>query len=288
MRSRQAGLLSVLSVLVLGGSATTPPPAAAAVTVLVGAGDIARCGSSADNRTADMLGEIGGTVFTTGDNAYPRGAPEDFTDCYAPGWGRHLSRTRPSPGNHDYGTPEAAGYHDYFRWRAGPGDRGYYVYTRGDWRIYSLDSERITDAQLDWLEADLAANPTHCVVAYWHRPLFSSGEHGNDPTVKPFWRLLHAAGAEIVVNGHDHDYERFAMLRPGGSRSSTGIRQFVVGTGGAPLRPFDDVQPHSLARDDSHHGVLRLVLRAQTYAWQFITVNGTVRDSGSGTCHGRP
>jgi hypothetical protein len=288
MRSRRAGLLSVLSVLVLGGSAAAPPPAAAAVTVLVGAGDIARCGSSADNLTADLLGDIGGTVFTTGDNAYPSGSPENFAECYDPGWGRYRTRTRPSPGNHDYATPGASGYFDYFRWRAGPDERGYYVYTRGDWRIYSLNSEVMTTAQLEWLEDDLAAHPTACIAAYWHRPLFSSGKHGNNPDVKPFWRLLYRAGAEVVINGHDHDYERFGELRPGGTRTSAGIRQFVVGTGGGALRAFAEIQPHSIVRNSSTYGVVRLVLRSDSYAWQFIAVDGTVKDAGSDTCHARP
>jgi hypothetical protein len=288
MRTTRAGLVSLLSVLLLGGGAVRPPPATAAVVTLVGAGDIARCGSAGDEATARLLDRIGGTVFTTGDNAYPEGAPEDFADCYAPTWGRHLARTRPSPGNHEYHTPGAAGYFGYFDWRDGPGERGYYAYTRGDWRIYSLNSERIDDAQLAWLKADLARTSRACVLAYWHRPLFSSGKHGNDPDVRPFWRALYLAGAEVVVNGHDHDYERFALLRPGGSRSLKGLRQFVVGTGGAELRPFVDIQPHSVVRDASAHGVLRMVLRTSSYDWQFIAVDGSVRDSGSGRCHSRP
>jgi 3',5'-cyclic AMP phosphodiesterase CpdA len=281
-------LAAVAATALLAAGMLSPIPTSAAVTVLVGAGDIARCDSSADEATAALLGKLGGTVFTTGDNAYPGGSTEDFENCYAPSWGAFLTKTRPSPGNHDYATADAAGYHEYFRWRAGPGDRGYYAYERGDWRIYSLDSQRITDAQLDWLSADLAAHPSRCTMAYWHHPLFSSGQHGNSPEVKAFWSLLYQAGVEIVVNGHDHDYERFAMLRPGGTRSSTGIRQFVVGTGGAPLRPFADVQPNSLARDATHHGVLRLVLRAETYAWQFVRVDGSVGDSGTGRCHTGP
>jgi hypothetical protein len=288
MRRTRLSLVSLLSALVLGGGAVLPPPAAAADAVLVGAGDIGRCGSSADDRTADLIDDIAGTVFTTGDNAYPKGSAEDFADCYAPTWGRHLGRTRPSPGNHEYHTPGASGYFGYFDWRDGPGERGYYAYTRGDWRIYSLNSERITDEQLAWLKADLARTSRACVLAYWHRPLFSSGEHGNNPDVRPFWRALYLAGAEVVVNGHDHDYERFSLLRPGGSRSLKGLRQFVVGTGGAPLRAFGEVERHSAFRDDSTHGVLRMVLRAGRYDWQFIAVDGTIADAGSGRCHGRP
>ena len=278
-------MINVVGALVLAASAALPPPAAGAVVALVGAGDIARCSARGDEATARLLGQIGGTIFTTGDNAYPSGSAQNYAECYEPSWGQYLTRTRPSPGNHDYVTPGATGYFDYFRWRAGPDDRGYYVYERGDWRIYSLNSEVMSGTQLDWLGADLAANPTECILAYWHRPLFSSGQHSNHPDVKPFWSLLHAAGAEVVVNGHDHDYERFAMLRPGGTRSSTGIRQFVVGTGGGSLRPFAEIQPNSIVRIRSTYGVIRLVLRSDGYSWEFISVDGTIKDSGSDSCH---
>ena len=285
MRVGRARIISVVGALLLASSAALPPPTAAAVAALVGAGDIARCSMRGDEATARLLGQLGGTIFTAGDNAYPRGSAENYAECYDPSWGEFLGRTRPSPGNHEYVTPGAAGYFDYFGGRAGPDNRGYYAYERPGWRIYSLNSEVMSATQLEWLESDLAANPTECILAYWHRPLFSSGQHGNNPDVKPFWSLLHAAGAEVVVNGHDHDYERFAMLRPGGSRSRTGIRQFVVGTGGGSLRPFAEIQPSSIVRVHSTYGVIRFVLRSDGYSWEFIGVDGKSRDSGSDSCH---
>ena len=277
--------LIVAVALSVAGSSLLPAPAAATIAVLVGAGDIARCDSSPDEATAELLGQIGGTVFTTGDNTYPHGTAEQFADCYAPSWGRYLSRTRPSPGNHDYDTSGAGAYFDYFGSRAGPPGLGYYAYSKGVWRVYSLNSEAITEAQLAWLEADLAANPRQCSLAYWHRPLYSSGIHGNYAPVRAFWRVLHAAGVELVVNGHEHDYERFAVQLPGGTRSADGIRQIIVGTGGTPLRGFASTKRNSVFRNATDHGVLRLVLRDQTYALEFVTIDGPIEDSGSGTCH---
>jgi hypothetical protein len=255
---------------------------------LVGAGDIAVCGSSADEATAALLDAIPGTVFTTGDNVYSSGTATEFADCYGPGWGRHLGRTRPSPGNHDYATGSASGYFGYFGSRAGPAGRGYYAYSLGGWRIYSLNSERMTGSQLEWLRADLGARSARCSLAYWHRPLFSSGMHGDHPGVRPFWRALYRAGAELVINGHEHEYERFAKLRPDGTRARKGLRQIIVGTGGASLREFGSIRPHSVVRDAGSHGVLKLTLAASGYSWQFIGIAGDTRDAGSGVCHSKP
>jgi acid phosphatase type 7 len=254
--------------------------------VLVGAGDIGACAWTADSSTARLLDTIPGTVFTTGDNAYPSGTTDDFRECYAPTWGRHRNRTRPSPGNHDYGTAAAAGYFDYFGSRAGAQGRGYYAYNVGSWRVYSLNSERLTDKQLTWLKADLAKHPARCSMAYWHRPRFSSGQHGNDAAMAELWTPLYRAGVELVVNGHDHNYERFALMRPDGSRYGKGIQQFVVGTGGAGLRPFAEIKPHSLVRQSHVHGVLKLSLRVGEYSWRFVDVDGSFSDTGTKPCHG--
>ncbi len=256
--------------------------------VLVGAGDIGDCRSQGDERTGQLLGSIGGTVFTTGDNAYTSGTPTEFAECYDPTWGPYRWRTRPSPGNHEYETADAAGYFGYFGAEAGPDGRGYYAYTRGSWRIYSLNSERLGEAQLEWLRADLAAHPSHCSLAYWHRPLRSSGPHGDYLPAKRLWRPLYAAGVELVVNGHDHSYERFAPMRPGGINDANGVREFVVGTGGTALRPFKAIKPNSQARQSSVHGVLKLFLADGSYSWRFISVNGSYTDRGSTPCHGRP
>ena len=257
-------------------------------SVLVGAGDIARCDLDHDEATANLLDTIDGTVFTLGDNAYPDGTLSNFTDCYDPSWGRHKWRTRPAPGNHEYDvSADAAGYFAYFGNEAGPSDRGYYAYRLGSWRIYSLNSEADLDAQADWLERDLAAHPAQCVLAYWHQPLFSSGEHGPEIEMRPLFTILYEAGAEVVLSGHDHDYERFSPQTPSGSADwSRGITQFVVGTGGASLRAFETVLPNSEVRYSGGHGVLKLTLDEGSYTWRFLSAAGqTFTDTGSRPCH---
>ncbi len=260
---------------------------------LVGAGDVAYCSLTGDEKTARLLDRIPGTVFVAGDVAYPSGSRRQLARCYDPTWGRWKLRTYPAPGNHDYGTAGAAPYFAYFGARAGAPGAGWYAYDLGDWRIYSLNSSCSAvggcgpgSAQEQWLRADLAAHPRACVAAVWHHPLFSSGMHGSNPQVRGLWKALEDAGAELVLNGHDHDYERFAPQGSTGAASLTGIRQFVVGTGGAALRPFGAVQPNSVVRNAATHGVLQLTLRPGSYAWQFVPVAGaTYTDSGSGTCH---
>lgn len=249
--------------------------------VLVGAGDIASCANAGDTKTARLVQGIPGTVFTAGDNAYPSGTLAQFNACYEPTWGAFKSRTRPSPGNHDYRTAGASGYFSYFGSRAGTAGKGWYAYDLGAWRIYVLNSNcsaaggcSAASPQTTWLKADLAANPRRCVLAYWHHPLFSSGEHGNNPGVRPFWDALYAAHADVVINGHDHDYERFGRQTPAGAASKTGIRQFVVGTGGAERRPFGSIKPHSLERNAKTFGVLKLTLHAASYDWRFVPQAG--------------
>ena len=260
--------------------------------VLVGAGDIASCASSGDEATARLLDNIGGTVFTTGDNAYLDGAYPQFRDCYKPSWGRFKDRTKPSVGNHEYDTPGAAGYFNYFGTRAGDPAKGYYSYDRGSWHIVVLNSNCSEvscaegSAQERWLEADLAANADHeCTLAYFHAPRFSSS--GNNRNVTPFWDDLYAAGAEVVLNGHAHNYERFAPQRPDGTLDDTrGIREFVVGTGGVGLHPFGTVKPNSQVRNASTYGVLKLRLHPGSYDWKFVPVAGkTFTDSGTKSCH---
>src|SRR2546422_4803025 len=187
----------------------TPPPPGSAV-VLVGAGDIADCSGSGDEATAALLDNIAGTVFTLGDNVYPDGTATQFTQCYDPSWGRHKARTRPAPGNHDYHTSGASGYYGYFGSIAGPSGQGYYSYDLGAWHIISLNSQTSMSAgsaQETWLKADLAASTKRCTIAYWHYPRFSSGPHGSLSTSSAIWQDLYNAGAEIVLNGHDHDYQ---------------------------------------------------------------------------------
>lgn len=262
--------------------------------VFVGAGDIASCSYDEDEETAKLLDKIPGIVFTLGDNAYPDGTDEEFSDCYDPTWGRHKARTRPTAGNHDYHVSGASGYFNYFGEAAGDPDKGYYSYDIGAWHIIALNSQcdeiggcDIDSPQGKWLQADLASNPRLCTLAYWHKPRFSSSSiHGNNKTMKDFWYLLYEAGADVVLNGHAHNYERFAPQDPDGvADPESGIRQFVAGTGGTGLYPFATIQPNSEIRESSTHGVLKLILHPTSYAWEFIPVAGkTFRDSGSAPC----
>jgi hypothetical protein len=274
-----------------------PPPPEPTSATLVGAGDIATSGS-ADEATAKLVRSIPGTVFTTGDNAYESGTDTEFNNLYHPTWGTERARTKPSVGNHEYGTTDASGYFNYFGAAAGERGKGYYSYDRGDWHIVALNSQCASSdsscdhtSQLTWLKNDLAANPKKCTMAYFHHALFSSGEHGDDTHipgwVKPLWDALYAADADVIVNGHDHSYERFAPQRPDGTLDpERGLREFVVGTGGTSLRPFEAVKPHSEARNATTHGVLKLTLNPTGYDWQFVPVAGqTFADSGSGSCH---
>jgi acid phosphatase type 7 len=258
--------------------------------VLVGAGDISTCENTGDTKTAALIEDIPGTVFTAGDNAYPSGALGDFEDCYEPTWGAFRDRTLPTPGNHEYETADASGYFAYFKAAAGEPGEGWYAYDLGAWRIYALNSNCAPvggcgagSPQLQWLKADLAANPTRCIAAYWHHPLFSSGAHGNSPKVKPLWRALYAAGADVIINGHDHDYERFARQEPDGDLNTAGIREFVVGTGGAERRPFANIKANSQVRNASTFGVLKLTLHATSYDFRFVPQAGkTFTDARTG------
>ncbi len=276
----------------------TEPPKAPADPVLVGAGDIARCPGQGHEDTAQLLDDIPGTVFTTGDNAYESGTAAEFENCYGFSWGRHKARTRPTVGNHEYDTPGASGYFGYFGEAAGERGEGYYSYDRGQWHVIALNSmcEEVggcgpTSPMVRWLKNDLAANPTGCTLAYFHHPLFSSGRaHGDAGKMRPTWDALYAAGAEVVVNGHDHAYERFAPQRPDGTRDGKrGIREFVVGTGGSENYPFGEIEPNSQVRNTGTNGVLKLTLKAGSYEWKFVPVlSETFTDSGSGACHAPP
>jgi Calcineurin-like phosphoesterase len=276
-------------------SAATPGGGAAPPgdPVLVGAGDIADCALDRGAATAALLDTIPGTVFTAGDNAYPHGTPEEYRDCYDPTWGRHRARTHPAAGNHDWETADLAGYRGYFGAAATPAGRSWYSYDLGAWHVIVLDSNCSSvggcapeSEQGKWLASDLAASKARCTLAVWHHPRFSSGEHGNDASVAPFWRTLYDAGADIVVNGHDHDYERFAPQDPDArADDARGIREFVVGTGGAELRQFSAPRPNSVVRAAVAHGVVRFALHPSGFDWRFISTTGEFSESGTGACH---
>lgn len=274
--------------------ATPPPPEPEIPEILVGAGDIAGCSSEGDEATAALLDGIDGTVFTVGDNVYESGTDAEFEECYQPSWGRHKARTYPSPGNHEYYTANASGYFHYFGAAAGEPGEGYYSYDLGEWHVVALNGmcENVGGCEADspmvrWLEEDISANPKTCTLAYWHHPLFSSGYNGNQPKMKPTWDTLYAANVDVVVNGHDHSYERFAPQDPNGvADSERGIREFVVGTGGINLRPFETIEPNSEVRNADTYGILKLTLHSTSYDWEFVPVAGeTFTDSDSGECH---
>jgi hypothetical protein len=256
-----------------GGSAPARPASADRHPVIVVAGDIAD-GHQTAAETARLIAQIDPVaLLTTGDNAYPDGSAEDYRRYYAPTWGRYRSITRPTPGNHEYHTPGAAGYFGYFGSVAGPANRGYYSFDVGSWHLISLNSEIAhgsASAQVRWLRRDLKASRAKCTLAYWHHPRFTAGKYSDFTDVIPLWRALHRAGADVVLNGHDHNYQRYPPMDPDGRVDKTrGIRQFVVGTGGR--------DPYTLRRDsrrvvqtDSAHGVLRLVLRPSSYDFSFV------------------
>ncbi|MES2129662.1 MAG: metallophosphoesterase [Pseudomonadota bacterium] len=265
------------------------------------AGDIAYCGA-ADPRwsgaadtaalvAAGLAQDEQAMVLVLGDNAYPRGSLADYRHCYGPTWGRFRERTWPAPGNHDYATAGAAGYLAYF------GKPLWYSVERGAWHIVALDSnlDPLRQAeQLAWLRADLAASTAPCTLATWHHPLYSSGWHGASAAMRPAWDILMDAGADLVLSGHDHVYERFAPQDAQGRRDEArGLRQFVVGTGGARLTPFLWPRPNSEVRDNMRTGVLRLRLMQDSYSWSFLEASnegspaGPEPDRGSARCHGQ-
>ena len=275
------------------GPHTDPPPPTA--PVLGGAGDGAGCLSFGDEATADLLDNIPGTVFTAGDNAYFSGSASEFANCYEPSWGRHKARTYPAAGNHDYVTAGGPYYHSYFGAGAGTPGQGWYSYDVGAWHVVVLNSNcsdpnvggcGAGSAQEQWLRADLAAHPAACTAAIWHHPRFSSSSHGSSTSVKPLWQALQDYGAEIVLVGHDHTYERFARQDADGNADPNGIREFVVGTGGISHYAFNATLPNSEVRNNDTYGVIKLTLHATSYDWEFVPEAGrTFTDSGTEACH---
>jgi hypothetical protein len=260
---------------------------------LIGAGDIADCARDTDEKTVKLLERFpSSTVFTTGDNVYPVGTVEAYSQCYGPSWGKVKARTRPSPGNHDYiqGTDS---YFSYFGENAGEKGRGYYSYNLDSWHIVMLDSECIngcgtTSSQYEWLENDLKTAHAACTIAMWHHPVFSSGMHSNSGRARNLWNLLYDYSTEIVVNGHDHIYERFAPQNKNGQTDFQGIREFIVGTGGKDLYTVTAVQPNSEVRNTETFGVIKFDLKPKSYSWEFIPIEGsTFTDKGQGDCYTR-
>jgi hypothetical protein len=261
---------------------------------VLAAGDIADCASGGDETTAALLGQLSGTILAIGDTVYGSADLADYEQCYAPSWGVYKNRTRPALGNHEYTTPDAAGYFSYFGALAGTPGQGYYAFDLGNnWRAYAINSNcdevggcGVGSAQYTWLQADLSAHPGMNVLAYWHHPRYSSGSHGSDVMMDPLWDLLVSNGAEVVLSGHDHDYERFAPIGTDDTADAAGVREFVVGVGGKSHYPIDDPIANSEAHNGHAFGVLQLELYPDHYSWHFIAEPGKqFSDSGSAPVH---
>jgi hypothetical protein len=276
--------------------------------VVVAVGDIAcAAGDQSDNCEQQQTATLAASqkpneVLVLGDNQYNHGALSEYqgAGAYNATWGVFDPIVHPVPGNHEYETAGASGYFQYFGGNGvttgAPG--GYYSFTVGSWHIIALNSGcsdsgcadsvagTTSSAQVAWVQADLAANRSPCVLAYWHHPLFSSGNLGDSPGVAPLWTALYNAHADVVVNGHDHVYERFAQQDPNGNATTTGIREFVAGTGGENLFALSNPPATLQAWDDKDFGVLVLTLHPSSYDWKFVDTGGTVIDSGSAACHG--
>ena len=276
-----ATALALACAFVLAGHAdATRTAATPAARTLIAVGDIASCTSNGDEQTAALVSRLPGTIAVLGDIAYENGSKSDFAKCFEPSWGKLVPRIRAALGNHEYNTAGAAPAFELF----GLPPNGWYSYSLGAWHVIVLNSncsavggcER-DSPQARWLRADLAAHPARCTLAYWHHPRFSSGGHGSDTTYAPFWDILARARADLVLQGHDHDYERFAPLK--------GIRSFVVGTGGRSHTPTLIPRPGSIVRNSTTFGVLRLTLRRTGYDWKFLPAGkGTFTDAGTGRC----
>ena len=276
----------LLIALCLGATALLPSAVRGATrptATLLGVGDIASCDVETDERVADLVARTPGTVALLGDLAYDSGTATEFARCFMPAWGRMMPRIRASLGNHEYanGGSDASVARSIFGLSAG----GWYSFDVGAWHVVALNSNceevggcSAGSRQWRWLRRDLQRHPAaRCTLAFWHHPRFSSGLHGSDVRLAAFWSLLAQERADVVLSGHDHDYERFAPI--------AGMRSFVVGTGGRGLRPFEAIHPESVARQAESFGVLRLTLRPRGYSWRFLTASGPAYgDSGSGTC----
>lgn len=273
----------------LTGDSPTATPTPARHAVLFAVGDIASCSATGDEKVAALLRQRRGRIAVLGDAVYDSGTADQYRRCFDPAWGPMARRLRPTPGNHDYRTSSAAGYFGYFGRRAGEAAKGWYSYDVGPhWRAIALNSQCAAvggcgrdSPQGRWLRRTLANAGDRHILAYWHAPLFSTGKHGPNPVVKPLWRQLHRAGAAIVLNGHDHVYERFAPQDPDGHRDPDGIRQFTVGTGGYTLYGFGSGPSRTTQiRDNTSFGVLRLRLEPDGYRWRFIPATGSFTDRG--------
>jgi calcineurin-like phosphoesterase family protein len=272
---------------VSASTSPTPSSSAGEETTLLAVGDIGYCNASNDDHVGQLAARLPGTIALLGDIAYEAGTAKDYANCFNPAWGSLLDRLRPVPGNHDYETKGAAGYFSYFGAAAGTAGQGWYSYDLAAWHVIALNSEcgaieggcGKESVELDWLRADLAAHPARCTLAYWHHPRYSSGLHGDNDMTDGLWQALATAGADVVLEGHDHDYERMAPI--------DGLRSFVVGTGGRSLYEWPGSPgPYTEVRANDTYGLLELTLRPADFTWRFIpAAGGSFTDSGEAACH---
>ncbi len=270
----------------------SPPSTPSGPAVLIGAGDIAACGDPGSAATARLLDAVpDGQVFVAGDGAYPNGSLQQYLDCYNPTWGRQKDRTWPTPGNHEYETAGGSGYEPVFGVSAGPAGFGYWRRSLGAWTVIGLNSNidaGSASAQVQWLRSELSTNPTPCTLAIWHHPLFSSGPNGDNRFMADIWRALYEFNADVVINGHDHLYERFSPQDPDGRfDAARGIKQFTVGTGGTSnLYSIANLKPNSQRIITGALGVLKLTLLSNSYNAEFVPADPTANvDVDSGPCH---
>jgi hypothetical protein len=283
--------LTLLATACGGDSPSAPTPPGPIVgdrnAEVIVVGDIGWCGSSAPGATAQLVERLSGLLLLAGDIAYPNGSAADFQNCFHPTWGQFRDRWQATPGNHDYLTPNAEGFFNYFGEAAGSDRTGYYAMLVGDWQVLMLNSNipaQRNTPQWEFVRREIDLQRRPCTLAVWHHPLFTSGQNGPNASMRDLYSLLDAGGADVVVNGHDHVYERFAKQAADGRPADRGIREFVAGTGGAELYRFITVAPNSEMRI-AQFGVLRLLLQPTSYRWEFVRVQGGLADSGSEPCH---
>jgi hypothetical protein len=263
--------------------------------VVLAAGDIVGCNTLGDEATASLLDRLRGSVLTLGDHVYEDSTASDFRDCYDATWGRHKARTRPAIGDHEYRTPGATPYFNYFGAAAGDPAKGYYSYNLGAWHVVALNAVCAEiggcgtgSPEEQWLRQDLVANQSWCTLVVLHKPRFSSGAvHGSSTTYEPFWQAMYDNGVDLVLGGDDHVYERFAPQTPAGVADPVrGIRQITAGTGGRVLYSFATIEPNSEVRNNDAFGVLEVTLHSMSYDWRFVPEAGrSFSDAGSTGCH---